>query len=184
MRKFAGEGWAILKLWWLVVPGGVLGVVSIIEAVKGEPGRSVWFWAFLAVVVLLVATCWRLRTVAKERDDAVLRGNTREAIATRLDQLLHEGALLRDEIPAGVSAAEWKVLRRRKEVELTHLALRIESELRVDAPGFLTYWKESPDDLPPKDQLRTAANAREIIDFSSKQLRRIAKGLRDGHDTP
>jgi hypothetical protein len=70
MRRVGRELWEIGKLWWTVVPGVALGVVAIVQAIKGAHGESVWFWGFCTVIALLLATAWRLRNAMQERDEA------------------------------------------------------------------------------------------------------------------
>jgi hypothetical protein len=187
MRDARREAWEIIKVWWLFVPGGALGVVAIVEVVHDAHGKSFWFWGFCAMTALFLATCWRLRGVVRERNAAtqtLSSENSAEAVAKRLEQFAHEGDLLKDEIPADAEPFDWFQLRSRKEAELEHLALRIERELRLHFPKFLPYWKTNPDDLPTGAQLASAANARRIIEFGSEQLRHIAERLRAGHDEP
>jgi hypothetical protein len=71
VRSALRETWEIIKAWWLFVTGVALGVVAIVQEIKGAHHVTVWFWAFCAMTALGLATLWRLRGVLKERDLAL-----------------------------------------------------------------------------------------------------------------
>lgn len=54
-----------------MVPGGVLGIVAIVQAIEGARHMTAWFWAFCAMTALCLATAWRLRNVLGERNTAL-----------------------------------------------------------------------------------------------------------------
>jgi hypothetical protein len=102
MRKASQEIWEISKIWWVVVPGGALGVVTIVQEVEGVRHETVWFWGFCAMTALWLATLWRLRGVLRERDVAeglLADENTREAVARRIDRFREEYEQLGSEAP-------------------------------------------------------------------------------------
>jgi hypothetical protein len=187
MRKAGREIWEVSKIWWLVVPGGALGVVAIVQVVRGTHGKSVWFWGFWALMALLFAVVWRLRSVLKERDAAraaLAEEGTRDAVANRLDRFAHEYELLGAEAPGeqeGVGPvntpeqASWSW-------SSTHLNEQISSELRQHAPGFVTYWRTNPREPPPRHPFDVYV--KDFVSMSVEQLRHIATRLREGHDAP
>jgi hypothetical protein len=187
MRRTGRELWEISKIWWLVVPGGALGIVAIVQAIKDVHGKSVWFWGFLAMAALLFAVGWRLRSVLEERDQAkaVLgEEGSRDAVAHRLNRFIHEHELLAAERPPeqdGVGPV------RTDEQDywiqsVNHLTEQISSELRQNAPEFVSYWRSNPEDLPPTYPFERYADA--FVAMSIRQLRHITERLQAGHDEP
>ncbi len=63
------EAWEVLKLGWGYVAGIALGIVAVLQAVKGSH-ESAWFWAFCAMTALALGVATRLHVVARERDAA------------------------------------------------------------------------------------------------------------------
>jgi hypothetical protein len=180
-KTISTEVWAVLRIWWLIVPGIVLGIVAIVEAINDAHGKTVWFWATLAMTALFAATAVRLRHVVRERNSFQARiedQSSAEAVAARLAEFIEEASLIAEEIPEHPSDAEWVMLRRRKAAELEHLGLRVERELRLHAKKYLDYWKENPEGIPPEAQFNSAENTRRVIKFSVGQLRHITEELR------
>src|ERR1700733_928129 len=187
MRKVGRELWEISKIWWLVVPGGVLGVVAIVQAIKGAHGKSIWFWAFWAMAALMLAMGWRLRSVLKERDlarDELANENTRDVVAQRIDRFAHEWKILGDEAPGeqegvGPITTPEQVFWSQS---MQNLNEQISSELRRNAPGFVKYWRSNLAPMPPPPPF--AAYSHAFTEMSLLQLRFIAERLRAGHDEP
>jgi hypothetical protein len=149
MRGIRREALEIGKIWWLIVPGGVLGAVAIITAVEDVHNKNIWFWATLAVTALWLATCVRLRRIIGERDATrtMLAGEgTRDAIAHRLDRFAQEYVLLAEEVPpdkdegVNLNTDEQRFWGSSAE----HLTEEISSLLRQNAPGFCLVLAQQP----------------------------------------
>jgi hypothetical protein len=188
MRRAIRELWEISKIWWLVVPGGVLGVVAILQAIKDVHGKSVWFWGFWAVTALLFAGGWRLRGVLKERDKAEAalgEEGSRDAVAHRIDRFAREIESLRAEIPPD-HEGPGPLYSDEQEAWMdsaAHFSERVTGELRQSAPGFVPYWRTELGPSSTSSRL-TKVRAEAEIDFGLDQLRHIAERLRTGHDDP
>jgi hypothetical protein len=160
------------------------GVSWVWPAIQGAH-KTVWFWGFWTVIVLMLAMAWRLRTVLKERDAArhgLAGENSRERVARRMEDFADEHELLMKEFPGherDIGLGEARILWERGRA---HLAEQIKSELRRNAPGFTSYWLASPDPMPPVEPFDGYAKA--FSDLSVEQLRRIAAWLREGRDEP
>jgi hypothetical protein len=181
------ELWEIGKIWWFVVPGGALGIVAIVHAVKGTPDKSVWFWGFWTAVAVCMAMSWRLWKVLKERDDAraeLASENTRDAVARRIDGFALELETLRSEMPPDNEGVGPVVTddQRNWSFSVTHTEEQISSYLRQNAPGFVSYWRESLNPAPRLIPFSARVNAE--VDFALGQLHHIAQRLREGHDGP
>lgn len=186
MRKAGSEVWEICKTWWQFIPGGVLGVLAIVEVIHDAHGKSVWFWGFCAMTALLFATGWRLWNVLKERDQAralLANEDTREGVAYRLDGFRQEYEVLGAEAskidPLGPLATDTQ---REWDASANHLSAAVSSELRRGAPEFGAYWRKHPEPrlaFHPFD-----AYAESVVNLSVTQLRHIAARLRAGHDSP
>jgi hypothetical protein len=181
------ELWEIGKIWWFVVPGGALGIVAIVHAVKGTPDKSVWFWGFWTIVAVCMAMSWRLWAVLKERDQtrAELAGeNTRDAAVRRIDSFLREYEQLRSEMPPDNEDPGPVFTNEQRDwtYSPSHIEQQISSYLRQNAPRFVSYWRSNPTPLPPTYPFRIYADA--LVDMSIEQLRHIAQRLRDGYDDP
>ncbi len=187
MRKIVQEIWEISKIWWVVVPGGALGVVAIVQEIKGVRHETVWFWGFCAMTALCLAAFWRLRGVLRERDQAraqLAEESTRDAVADRLDRFAEEYEVLGREAPGEredvgpihtEEQAGWSW-------SSNHLNEQISSELRRHAPGFVAYWRTNPRDPPPTHPFDVYT--KDFVAMSLEQLRHIAARLRAGHDEP
>jgi hypothetical protein len=193
VRGIRREALEIGKIWWLIVPGGVLGAVAIVTAVEDVHNKNIWFWAALAVTALGLATCVRLRRVIGERDAAraMLAGEgTRDAIAHRLDRFAQEYVLLGEEAPPGKDKGEDAGMGLPTNEQnfwgssAEHLTEEISSLLRQNAPGFVSYWRSNPEPLPPSSPFAFRIYATAFVEMSVMQLRNIAARLRDGHDDP
>jgi hypothetical protein len=105
------------------------------------------------------------------RDD----GATREAAASKLDELAEEGILIRDrEIPPGTS---WGTALQRCTAVTQHWQLKSDAEVRRSATDYLGLWHESPE-YPMLLYFSTPDDARKFIDSCVGQLRHIASELR------
>lgn len=177
MRRAARELWEISKIWWLIVPGGALGAVAIVQAIKGSPGKSVWFWGFWAMTAVAFALAWRLRRVVHERDQAIQdleAEHSAEATARRLGELADEAVLIREEIPDG---NDWGDVGPAQIVTtLEHWQARVESEIRRYAKEHLDYWRENPDWLETNTFL-TPEVCRRFVDYKVARARHVASEL-------
>jgi hypothetical protein len=109
MKALWREIRAILGVWWLIVPGGILGVVAIVDTVRSAHQVTPWFWAALAMTALWLATCVRLNHVLDERNR--LAGSELPRLSygearTRITRLVREADAL-DERLADASAEEF-----------------------------------------------------------------------------
>jgi hypothetical protein len=191
VRGIRREALEIGKIWWLIVPGGVLGAVAIVTAVEDVDNKNIWFWAALAVTALWLATCVRLGRVIGERNAAraMLAGeSTRDAIAHRLDRFAQEYVLLGEEIPPDKDEDVGKILPTYEQSfwgsSAEHLIEEISSLLRQNAPGFVFYWRSNPEPLPPSSPSAFRIYATAFVEMSVMQLRHMAARLREGHDDP
>lgn len=187
MRSFVREARAVLSIWWLIVPGGGLGVVAIVSFIKGSHHVSAWLWVAAAMTALWLATCLRLRQIIKERDrlNSVLNEeHSRDATVVRLEGFVREYEQLGKELPdrpEGVGPVVsdeqlgWSA-------SLEHLGERVKSELRMNAPGFLAYWNSNAEPLPFSPPLKPWGEA--YVGLSLRQLRHIIDRLTGGYDSP
>ena len=88
VRRLLRETAAIFKPWWLLVAGMGLGIVAIVQAVRGSHA-SAWFWAFCAMAALAAALAWRLRQTSTERGAALADGEG-EGLAAWLERRIDE----------------------------------------------------------------------------------------------
>jgi hypothetical protein len=186
-RGLLREAWAIMGIWWLIVPGGIFAVVAVIEVVESAHRKTVSFWVALAMAALWMATCVRLGRVLKERDGLCAElalENTRDAVAHRVDRFAREYEMLGAEMPGEqegvgpVTTSEqinWGA-------SSSHLAEQISSELRQNAPGFVSYWRSNPEPLPPAQLFVPYAES--LVAMSLQRLHNISHQLREGHDEP
>jgi hypothetical protein len=183
-RSLAREARAIARIWWLIVPSGVLGALAILDAVRHAHHKSVWFWAALAMTALWLATCVRLRHVLSERDAAqrqIADERSAEAVAARLDDLAKQWERLKAELrpdPTTATVMDRDIWNS----SASHIAETIRSELRTNAPGFLGYWTSDPRPIP--EDASFSARSEQLAEMSVEQLRHIATRIREGHDSP
>lgn len=187
MRSFFREARAVFSIWWLVVPGGILGVVGVVQAIRGVHHVSAWLWVAAAMTALWLATSVRLARVVRERNIArvaLADEHSREATVLRLERMAREWELLAAEIPPDEETDGGAVAPsvQRWQHASIHLNERVRSELRQNAPGFLAYWGTDPEPLPPNYPFAVWAQA--FVELSARQVRHIADRLSQGHDVP
>jgi hypothetical protein len=176
IHRMAQEVWRIVNLWWLYVAGVALGTISIVHAVEHTRGWSPWLWAFLAMTALCVATARRLIGVIREREAArreLREQNSAEARARRIDDLVEEALLIRDEVPAD----DWGTAMTRMREVISHFQLRADSEVRRSAHEYMDIWLQDPPD-PTTSTFSEPADARAVLDQYATQLRGIAAKVR------
>jgi hypothetical protein len=182
------EAWAILGIWWLIVPGGGVAAIAAIEIIQNAHNKTFWFWAALAMTALWIATCVRLGRVVRERNGlrvALADEGTREAVANRLDRFALELETLRAELPADREEPGPLYTDEQREwfSSAAHFTERVLGDLRQNAPGFVAYWRTDLNPSPPSNP-PSRVNMDAEVSFALTQLRHISQRLRDGHDLP
>jgi hypothetical protein len=183
MQNSAREAWEVVKLGWVYAVGVAFGVVAVVEAVKGSHDSG-WFWGFWAMTALFHATGWRLVKATRARDrleTEIADEHGSLATARRLEVLANEGERLREDMPgADADAAEWQraVVGAGLEGIVKHWAFQVESELRRNAPEYLSRWNENPPDIPLGQGWLTAAYARRMVEYAAGNARGFANELR------
>ena len=184
----------LLAGWRLV--NSLLGGLALLFALVAVPVAGVALnqpaWAIggaVAFVVLLLFAEgsyeeWRHAEQARIRLDKLLNEeHSRDATVVRIEGFAREFAQLRREIPPDSTETGAFVLDNSQlgwNASVEHLAERIKSELRMNAPGFMAYWLTNPESLPPRSPFVPYAEA--FVDLSIMQLRYIVDRLNEGQD--
>jgi len=148
VRSARREIWEILKLWWLVVPGGALGVIAIVAAVRGAGHETVWFWGFWAMTALFTATCVRLWRVVQERDEALAASSSgRQSLDPWLDERSEDMQALAERLREQAAVGPVVDIPRCEAIQgaFWQLSSDVLARLHIEAPEWAEYYMQNPD---------------------------------------
>jgi hypothetical protein len=175
--------------WVLKVLGAVLLIVGL-GVVGVALNRPAWALGGVAVLLIVLSFAegsfreWRTSESERTRLDSVLtEAHSVDATVVRLEGFARECEQLKNEIPADpVQPAALPTLPQELwSSSAVHMAERIKSEIRMNAPGFLEYWNA---ELRPLPSYPAGAHSRAWADMAIEQLRHITARLKAGHNSP
>lgn len=185
MRAGALAAWELSNLLlWLAGLAALLAGATVVGVAVHRPG---WVIGVVVAVLLIMLFAegsfrqWRSAETERVRLDLALHEeHSAEAIAERFEGFAREFELLKLET---VKAPDDGFLARQAFTSSAlHLAERIRTEIRLNAPNFADYWMTNPDPMPPADPFHPYVEC--FADFSVEQLNHIAARLRSGHSEP
>lgn len=165
---------ALLLLGLVTVTGGV----AVGGVLLHEPA---WFLGVFGGILLSLVFCegaYRTWDDAQKTVRAPAVGDSRAAVATRLEGWARELSLLQAELPQGqvVGAPVSQLVG--WNADYNRLVQDVTSELRRNAPAYLGEWRTHPEGLPWPVQITDFANTQRLWKYAEQQCLDIARKLR------
>lgn len=166
-----------------VVAGLALVALTIGVTVGGVLlHRPAWFIGVFIGLLLLVVLgegAYRLWDTADKAVRVPPTGDSRAAVAARLEGWAREFALLQAELPQGQIVAAPVAQLFGWNSDYQRLVQDVNSELRRNAPAYLREWRTHPDGIPWPVEITDFANTQKLWKYAEQQCLDIARKLRE-----